>query len=67
MNDRLENVEVRIAFLEQANSELSDTVYQLRRDLEALRAEFATLAQRWEAAQTAPTAYTAEQEKPPHW
>ena len=67
MSERLEQVEVRIAFLEQANGELSDAVYALRKDLESLRAEFAVLTQRWEASQAAPTAYTAEQEKPPHY
>ncbi len=67
MTDRLEQVEVRIAFLEQANAELSDVLYKLRQELEALRTEFATLTQRWEAAQSAPTPYTAEQEKPPHY
>ena len=67
MTDRLEQVEVRIAFLEQANGELSDVLYQLRQELEALRAELATMSQRWEAAQSAPTTYTAEQEKPPHY
>ena len=67
MTDRLEQVEIRIAFLEQANGELSDVVYKLRQELEALRAAFATLTQRWEASQAAPTAYTAEQEKPPHY
>jgi SlyX protein len=67
MTDRLEQVEVRIAYLEQANSELSDVVYKLRQELELLRAEFATMTQRWEASQSAPTAYTAEQEIPPHY
>lgn len=67
MTDRIEQVEIRIAFLEQANGELSDVVYKLRQELEKLRAEFATLTQRWEASQAAPTAYTAEQEKPPHY
>lgn len=67
MIDRLEQVEVRIAYLEQANGELSDVVYKLRQELELLRAEFATMTQRWEASQSAPTAYSAEQEKPPHY
>ncbi len=67
LTDRLEQVEVRIAFLEQANGELSDVIYQLRQELEALRTELETLAQRAESAQSAPTAYTAEQEKPPHY
>jgi SlyX protein len=67
MTDRLEQVEIRIAYLEQANTELSDVVYRQRQELQALRAEFATLTQRWEASQGALTAYTAEQEKPPHY
>jgi SlyX protein len=67
MTDRLEQVEIRIAYLEQANGELSDVVYRLRQELEMVRAEFATLTQRWEASQAAPTPYTAEQEKPPHY
>jgi uncharacterized coiled-coil protein SlyX len=67
MTDRLEQVEIRIAYLEQANGELSDVVYKLRQELQALRAEIATITQRWEAAQTAPTAYSPEQEKPPHY
>ena len=67
MTDRLEQVEVRIAYLEQANSELSDVVYKLRQELELLRAELATMTQRWETSQSAPTAYTAEQEIPPHY
>lgn len=67
MTDRLEQVEIRIAYLEQANGELSDVVYKLRQEIEALRAEFSTLTQRWEASQSAGTAYTAEQEIPPHY
>jgi SlyX protein len=67
MTDRLEQVEIRIAYLEQANGELSDVVYKLRQELEALRAELDTVTQRWEASQAAPTAYTTEQEKPPHY
>ncbi len=67
MSERLEQVEIRIAFLEQANAELSDAVYKLRQELEALRTQLAIAMQRREAAQTALTEYTAEQEKPPHY
>jgi SlyX protein len=67
MTDRLEQAEVRITYLEQANGELSEEVYQLRLKLEALRLQLATLLQRWDAAQASPTTYTAEDEKPPHY
>ena len=67
MTDRLEQVEIRITYLEQANAELSDVIYKLRQDLEALRTELSTVTQRWEASQAASTTYTEEQEKPPHY
>jgi uncharacterized coiled-coil protein SlyX len=67
MTDRLEQVEIRIAYLEQANGELSDVLYKVRQELEALRGELVTVTQRWEASQAAPTAYSTEQEKPPHY
>ena len=67
MTDRLEQIEVRIAYLEQANAQLSDVVYQQRQELEALRAKLAALTERLESAQAQPTAYTPEDEKPPHY
>jgi uncharacterized coiled-coil protein SlyX len=68
MSDRLEQIEFRIAFLEQANSQLSDTVFQQQQEIKALRAQLATLLQRFEAEQSAqPTSWTAQDEKPPHY
>jgi uncharacterized coiled-coil protein SlyX len=67
MSDRLEQIEFRMAFLEQANSQLGDTVYQQQQDLKALRAQLDTLLQRLEAEQSAPTAYSPQDEKPPHY
>jgi uncharacterized coiled-coil protein SlyX len=67
MSDRLEQIEIRIAYLEQANTELSDSVYQQQQDLKALRAQLETLLQRIEAEQSQPTAYTTQDEKPPHY
>jgi len=67
MSDRLEQIEVKIAFLEQANAQLGDVVYAQRREIEALREKLGTLVARLEAAATAPTAYTPEDEKPPHY
>jgi uncharacterized coiled-coil protein SlyX len=67
MSDRIEQIEVRIAYLEQANAQLSDTLFQLQQDLKALRAQLAMVSQRFEAAQSAPTVYSAEDEKPPHY
>ena len=67
MIDRIEQIEVRIAYLEQANAQLSDVILRQQRELEALREQLAVLLQRQEAAQASPTAYTAEEEKPPHY
>jgi uncharacterized coiled-coil protein SlyX len=63
----IEQIEIKIAYLEQANAELSDVVYRQQQELEALRMQLAALLGRFEAAQSQPTTYTAEDEKPPHY
>ena len=67
MTDRLDQIEFRIAYLEQTNAQLSDTLIQQQKLIEALQARLGTLVQRLEAAQSQATVYTAEEEKPPHY
>ena len=67
MSEGLEKIEIRIAYLEKANAELSDVVYQQRLELEALRSRLAEWMGRIESAQAQSTAYSAEEEKPPHY
>jgi uncharacterized coiled-coil protein SlyX len=67
MDPRLEQLEMKVAFLEQANAELSDELFRQRREVEELRERIATLTGRLETAQSQPTAYTPEQERPPHY
>ena len=67
MSTPIEQIEIRIAYLEQANAQLSDVVYQQRRELEALRARLSELLGRFEAAQSQATVYSPEDEKPPHY
>jgi uncharacterized coiled-coil protein SlyX len=68
MEKRLEQLEIKVAFLEQANAELSDEVFRRRQEIDALREQLGTLKSRFEAAQAQPaTEYTPEQEKPPHY
>jgi SlyX protein len=67
MATTLETIEMKIAFLEQANAELSDVVFRQQRELEALRQQLTNLTARYAAAQSQVTEYTAEQEKPPHY
>lgn len=67
MDPRIEHLETRVAFLDQANAQLSDEIYRLTQQLDSVREQLALLAGRLEAAQDAPTAYASEDEKPPHY
>jgi SlyX protein len=67
MDARIEQLEIKVAFLEEANAQLGDELYRQQQQLEALRTQLEGLSGRFEAAQASPTAYTAEQEKPPHY
>ena len=62
----IEQIEIKIAYLEQANAELSDVVYRQAQELEALRAQLSELVRRLDAVQT-PTASSAQDEIPPHY
>jgi uncharacterized coiled-coil protein SlyX len=61
----IEQIEIKIAYLEQASAELSDVVYQQRQELESLRAQLAELLRRLDASQTPASA--PQDEKPPHY
>jgi SlyX protein len=65
--DIVERIELRIAYLERANNDLSEVVYRQQREIDALRAELAVLTGKFEAALSEQTQYTAEQERPPHY
>jgi uncharacterized coiled-coil protein SlyX len=67
MSTSTEQIEIRITYLEQANAELSDVVYQQRLELQALRAHLSELLGRIEAGQSQATTYSTEDEKPPHY
>jgi len=66
-DQRIEQLEFRIAYLEQTNSTLSDTLVQQQKELDALKARLGHLVQKLEAAQSQTTEYSAEDEKPPHY
>ena len=66
MGTSTEQIEIKIAYLEQANAELSDVVYEQRKELESLRAQLSELLRRLDAAQAA-TTHSPEDEKPPHY
>jgi uncharacterized coiled-coil protein SlyX len=67
VSDRLEQIEFRMAYLEQANTQLSDAMIQQQQELKMLRAELSTLLQRMDATQSQSTAWTPLDEKPPHY
>jgi SlyX protein len=67
MSATLEQIEIKIAYLEQANAELSDVVYRQRLELESLRARLSELIGRFDTAQASVTTYSAEDERPPHY
>ena len=64
---KLEQIEIKIAFLERANVELSDVVFRQHREIEILRAQVVGLAARIEAVQSETAARTPEIERPPHY
>lgn len=66
MSNPIEHIEIKIAYLEQANAELSDVVYRQGQELESLRAQLSELVRRLDAAQT-PTASSPQDELPPHY
>ncbi|WP_129776435.1 SlyX family protein [Peristeroidobacter soli] len=63
----IERIELKIAYLERANNDLSEVVYRQQQEIDALRARLAALNGKIEAAATEHTVYTLEQEKPPHY
>jgi SlyX protein len=68
MNDDIvERIELRIAYLERANNELSEVVYRQQQEIDALRAELAVVSGKLTSALTEQTVYTLEQERPPHY
>ena len=62
-----ERLELKIAYLERANLELSDVLYRQQQELDRLRQQFKDLVSRFESLKAEPDQYTAEQERPPHY
>lgn len=67
MDNRIEQLEVKVAFLEQANSQLGDELFRQRRQIEALESRLQALVGRLEASAAPPDVYSSEDEKPPHY
>ena len=66
-SEDLEQLHLKIAFLERAGAELSDVVYRQQQELDALRTQLASVCARLDAAQSEATRYSIEDERPPHY
>lgn len=66
MSTSIEQIEIKIAYLEKANAELSDVVYRQGQELESLRARLSELLRRLDALQP-PAAFSPQDEIPPHY
>lgn len=65
--EQLERIESKLAFLENANAELSDVVFRQQREIDALRVKVAGLQEELKARPSAERAPTLEEERPPHY
>jgi SlyX protein len=65
--EAIERLEMKIAYLERANNELSDVVYRQQREIQGLRARIDGLAERVSSMRSADEGRTPEDERPPHY
>jgi SlyX protein len=67
MDERLTEIEIKIAHMEQSLNELSDVVYRQQQLLDRLHAQFDKLAETVASAEVRPGPTDASAEKPPHY
>jgi SlyX protein len=65
--DVIERLELKIAFLEKANTELSDVIYRQQREIGDLQDRLTMLKDRFETFAVQPAEYSVDDEKPPHY
>jgi uncharacterized coiled-coil protein SlyX len=63
----LERIELKIAYLEKANNELSDVVYRQQHELDELARRLALVASQLDELKHQPREYTLAEERPPHY
>jgi uncharacterized coiled-coil protein SlyX len=68
MDDQtLEQIQTKIAFLERASVELSDVVFGLHKEIQALEAKLKAVADRLSGASSDDGPRPLDQERPPHY
>jgi SlyX protein len=63
----LERIELKIAYLEKANGELSDVVYRQQQQIDELTRRLALLGDQLDETKDRSQQYTLEEERPPHY
>jgi uncharacterized coiled-coil protein SlyX len=66
-DDTVERLQTKIAFLEQANTGLSDVVFRQQQEIRALGRRIDEIAERLETSRIEDPARSAEDERPPHY
>ena len=66
-NENVERIELKIAFLERANHELSDVVYRQQRELDALRLQLTNALGRIDELKHQEARPYQQEERPPHY
>lgn len=64
---RIEELEAKLAFLEQASQELSDVVFAQQKAIDALTARVTRLLDRLAALEQRPDDVSPGDERPPHY
>lgn len=66
-SEALEQIQSKIAFLERANTELSDVVFRQQQEIWALAARLKEVSARLQTVQSGDDEGTPEDERPPHY
>ena len=68
MNDEtIEQLQIKIAFLERAAAELSDVVFRQHKDMEAMKAKLSAISERLDRAPPDAASISEAEERPPHY
>ncbi|MBI5616736.1 MAG: SlyX family protein [Gammaproteobacteria bacterium] len=66
-NDDLERLELKLAYLERANQELSEVIFRQQREIDDLRARLGAIFNELDAAKSERRGFSAADERPPHY
>lgn len=66
-DETLEGIHLKLAFLERANTELSDVVFRQQREIQILTARIKEVSERLSAGQGGDEERSPEDERPPHY